>query len=378
MGAHGAVAQSGEGHDGSLAMKRARFALLYALAWAPFAAIYTLLIYVQGGATTSPLAAWIGGIWCTVFAAVLGLGVCVLVRQLVFRSMSWWVVALSHVAGAMAYAAIWTALIAASIKSNAPPEVYEIFTAAAIGWQFLSGVFLYGVIAGISHAVLINRKLAAERQAATRAEALRARAELGALRAQMNPHCLFNTLHSISALVRSDPIAAEQAIERLATLLRDVLDANRVGEDQTTLASELSFVRMQLDLERLRFGDRLRVTESIDPDALDCLVPRFTLQPLIENAIRHGIGPTARGGTISVEARLDGDELELAVRDDGVGTGSSSEPGAGGLGLRSIRQRLAAHHNGRALVSVDSGEGKGFAVRITLPAVFAEPAPVAV
>jgi two-component system LytT family sensor kinase len=363
--------------EGGSLMKRLRFALVYSAAWVPFAVLYGVMIFTQSR-ETRPSDAISGSISSTLLGAVMGLGVWALVRRLVARPPGLALVMLSHTVGGMLYAGIWTGFIAFSIARYAPPAAYQTFIARAVGWQFLSGLFLYGVIAAISHAVVTTRKLNAERQAAARAEAMRARAELSALRAQMDPHFLFNTLHSISALVRSDPVAAEQAIERLASLLRDVLDANRVGEDQTTLASELSFVRMQLDLERLRFGDRLRVMESIDPDALDCLIPRFTLQPLVENALRHGIGPKVGGGSIAIEARLDGDELTLAVQDDGAGAVSSPEVGAEGLGLRSIRQRLAAHHNGRALVAVESGEGKGFAVRITLPAVFAEQSPVGV
>jgi two-component system LytT family sensor kinase len=377
MGEVRLVAESDEERAERTLMKRLRFALIYGAAWIPFAVLYGVMIFTQSRETRVSDAVS-GSISSTLVGAIMGLGVWALVRRLVARPPGVAFAMLSHTVGGVVYAGIWTGFIAFSIARYAPPAAYQSFIARAVGWQFLSGLFLYGVIAAISHAVLTNRKLNAERQAAARAEASRARAELGALRAQMNPHFLFNTLHSISALVRSDPIAAEHAIERLASLLRDVLDANRVGEDQTTLASELSFVRMQLDLERLRFGDRLRVSESIDPDALDCLVPRFTLQPLVENALRHGIGPRVGGGSIAIEARLDGDELEMVVRDDGVGAGSLSEPGAGGLGLRSIRQRLAAHHNGRALVAVESGEGKGFAVRITMPAVFAERTPIVV
>src|SRR6185295_6075001 len=112
------------------------------------------------------------------------------------------------------------------------------FLEYALGWELLTGLLIYGMVAGIAQAVAVGARLRRERDAASRAEALRARAELSALRAQMNPHFLFNTLHSISALVRTDPRAVEDALERLALLLRRLLDVNRAGADQIVLAEE--------------------------------------------------------------------------------------------------------------------------------------------
>jgi LytS/YehU family sensor histidine kinase len=225
----------------------------------------------------------------------------------------------------------------------------------------------------VGHAAAVGRALR-EREAAA------ARAELHALRAQLDPHFLFNTLHSLTALARRDPAAVERGLETFGALLRYVLDANRRGgaelrgastrpaDDDVTLADELAFVRDYLALERLRLGDRLRVEESLDDDAHECLVPAFALQPLVENAIRHGIAPRASGGTLRLAATLDPpDTLVVEVADDGVGCDADAPSVAGGLGIALVRRRLAARFGSTARVEIATRPAQGFRVRVSLP-----------
>lgn len=276
---------------------------------------------------------------------------------------------LMHAGLATIFAALWTLTIIASIYYGAPRAVLEQFLRNAVGWQFLSGLTLYAVIAGIATATANARRLREHEAVATRSEALRVRAELQALRAQLDPHFLFNTLHSLMALVRTDQHAAESALERLGDLLRYVLDVNRDALDEVPLADEWAFVRNYIGLEQLRLGDRLRVVSDLDPESLECLIPAFTLQPLVENAIRHGIATQPQGGQLSVTSRLEEDVLVLEIRDDGAGSDLIAVETAAGVGVRAVRQRLETRYGPTvADLRIETAPGTGFAAIVTLPA----------
>ena len=184
-------------------------------------------------------------------------------------------------------------------------------------------------------ALVYAREALETRAMSQRLQGQLAEARLHVLTAQLQPHFLFNTLNAIAALVRDDPTLAERLLARLSELLRHSL---RDGTDaETTLESELSFLEKYLEVQEARFGPRLAVTFQVDPALLDAKVPRLILQPLVENAIRHGIAPRSGPGAIQVSASQDGDRVRLSVLDDGLGlAGKLSE----GIGLRSTRERL--------------------------------------
>ena len=348
-------------------MSRVRFAVLYALAWTPLAALYALVLATQPRMNVTG-ALWGAG-WTIASAALLG-------------AVAWWIgtrvqyerahrarFLITHGLLSLAYGGILTGEIALSIKYRAPLDVYERFMREAFGWQVLFGIALYGLVVGISYALQAARRLRDEERRAVRSEALRIDAELRALRAQLNPHFLFNTLHSITALVRSDPADGERALEQFGALLRYVLDVNRNRSEEVPLEEELGFVRTYLSLERLRLGDRLHVREEIDPDALECLVLGFSLQPLVENAIRHGIAPRAGAGTLRIAADVVGEHLVLEVADDGAGADGARVAEASGVGLTAVRQRLEARWGPRARMEIVTAPRNGFVVRLTVPAV---------
>ena len=356
---------------------RRRFWLLYAAAWTPFAAIHTLLVMIQGAPF---LRALTGSLTTVVPAALLGAFVWRFAEGPAMRMKGRPYFLLTHAALALAFAIAWTLVIVASIYYGAPRSVFDNFLRNAIGWQFLSALTVYAVVAGIASAVANSRRLREQEAAAARSEALRVRAELQALRAQLDPHFLFNTLHSLMALVRTNQRAAESALERLGDLLRYVLDVNREVLDEVPLADEWAFVRNYLELEQLRLGERLRVVDDLDPESLDCLIPAFTLQPLVENAVRHGIAPQPRGGTLTVSSRLVGDDLLLDVSDDGAGADPEAVRRATGVGVRAVRQRLEARYGPSARLAIKTAPGTGFTVTASLPARAAAqpPAPSAV
>ena len=229
---------------------------------------------------------------------------------------------------------------------------------------------------------LLAREYAGEARrrgvAAAEAEALLARARLETLTARLQPHFLFNALQAIATLIRRDPDSAAKMTVRLGDLLRASLRS--AGEGRVPLRTELELVRAYLDLESVRFSDRLTVRYDVDDSTLDCLVPDLLLQPLVENAVRHGITPRGDGGTITVSAGRIGDRLELAIADDGVGlpagTGAGPAPDAArrdGLGLATTRERLAVMYSGSAAFSIERGPEGGTIARISIPAQVAPP-----
>ena len=232
-------------------------------------------------------------------------------------------------------------------------------TSPVLGWNLLIGCWLYVLIAGLSYAIRANRRARAQEAAASEARLLAQQAQLVALRAQINPHFLFNALHSVGALVSIDPARADQALESLGDLLRYALGT----EHEVLLAQEWTFTRNYLSFEQLRLGDRLRVDAHADPDALSAVVPPLILQPIVENAVRHGIADRADGGRITLRCSVESDRLVLRVMDDGRG----AQGAADGLGLKSVRRRLAALYGDRATVDIESS-ATGCTVSITLPA----------
>ncbi len=203
---------------------------------------------------------------------------------------------------------------------------------------------------------------------------LAATAQLAALRAQINPHFLFNSLNSIAQLIHADPAKAEACVERLAAIFRYVL---RRGEQELVpLAEELRIAEAYLDIERARFGDRLQVETHVDPKSLRQLIPSLILQPLVENAVKHGLARKVGGGTVRIDAAITDGVLSLSVGDDGVGM-----PGASladvferGVGLRNLRARLERLYGTEHAPEITSTPGLGTRVSLRLPVRGAEAA----
>ncbi len=202
-------------------------------------------------------------------------------------------------------------------------------------WEMMT----YWAIAGLSHAVLYYRE---SRDRAVRASQLETRlieAQMATLQQQLQPHFLFNTLHAISTLMHRDVEAADRTLMRLSDLLRMTLE--NVGQQEVTLQAELDFVSKYLEIERTRFADRLIVTFNIDPVALDSLVPSLLLQPLVENAIKHGVARKAGPGHIEISAKNLHGKLWIEIRDDGEGLSESGLAALQkGIGVSTTRARL--------------------------------------
>jgi sensor histidine kinase YesM len=245
-------------------------------------------------------------------------------------------------------------------------------------WRLIWGVAVYGGLVAAFTALLNSKAARQSALAAEQAQSARVRAELSALRGKLNPHFLFNTLNTLIALTRRDPKIAEQNLLRFAGLLRHVLDNQRHGRDRCPLGNEIDFVRDYVELEKLRLGKRLNVVWYIDESALDVEVPALSMQPLVENAIVHGIAPKIEGGTLTISAniRLNADRSEtlvLSVADDGQGCSQEQLDKANnsnerqGLGVSAVRQRFALATNNQAKFLIITAPAAGFKTTIEMP-----------
>jgi two-component system LytT family sensor kinase len=223
---------------------------------------------------------------------------------------------------------------------------------------------VYWGLIGLQHAVDYYGQARVREVRSARLETRLMESQLQALQQQLHPHFLFNTLHAISTLVHRDPDKADLMIERLSDLLRITL--RKVGVQEVELAEELEYLRAYLDIEQVHFGSRLRIEYRVDAAALDVLVPTLILQPLVENAIRHGLEPMVREGTLSIEAQADGDTLWLRVRDDGAGLPKNWQRREG-VGLTNTRSRLDRLYGEEAALTVRENPGGGVLVDIYIP-----------
>lgn len=332
--------------------------IAYIIAWLAAATFWTLAAATGSG--RSPAEALPYALLAMGSAAAMGVAVWRLTNRVTWnwRSAPFYAV---HAIAMTAYSAVyatssfWPDLAAGRVAM----AVHLVRTSPVLFWNLLMGSWLYLMVAGLSYAVRAQHRIRAQEAAAAEARLLAQQAQLAALRAQINPHFLFNALHSVGALVTIDPGRADRALERLGDLLRYALGA----DDEVPFGQEWRFTQDYLAFEQLRLGDRLRIDEDVDAATRSILVPPLILQPLVENAVRHGIADRPDGGRIEVRARVEDRQLVLSVTDDGQGDAGT---GGGGLGMGSVRRRLAAMYGDRAALTVKTVP-TGFSVTILLP-----------
>jgi sensor histidine kinase YesM len=272
-----------------------------------------------------------------------------------------------HVCAAVAYTLLSQVIFWIILKPIDKPLNWYV-------WPFLYSLMTYGVGASIFQQVRASQAAQRHALAIHEAQSLLIASELSALRSKLNPHFLFNTLHSIIALTRKDPGAAETALFKFSDMLRYVLDTEKSGKDRVTLDEELAFVRDYLALEALRLGERLNVEWDIDPHTAGYSLPALTLQPLVENSIKHAFNPRSRPGRLLIRTRLDeaGGQLRLSVRDDGPGAEATGVRQSNGLGIRTVERRLRLDYGQHAAFEIQTAPGAGFDVSLSIPLPFHE------
>ena len=336
------------------------------LIWAPFMLLWTLFImtYTDFGIVGSLLS----GIVNTSAAAIPGIGIWHMTRA--YRWPDSWepLFYLVHVSVGTVFAAFW-ALSSGSIAHYYLDLTLEQYFSdpSTVLWRMLMGLFIYGCVTGVCYAAHNYNRFREQSIELHRLEALAAQAELGSLRARLNPHFIFNALHSISALMSKDIVKAEYAIEKLGYLLRYVLEEKAAVF--IPLREEWEFTRDYFEIENMRLDNSVELEAEISDAAFRFDVPPLVLQPLVENSMKHGRFGSQRRNYIKVQADIVAGDLQLCVADNGPGIGS----GAGGdkadshHGLRMLVERLELLYANQATVIVDDQGAEGFRVEIRLP-----------
>ena len=291
-----------------------------------------------------------------------------LARRFPFERRRWPIGVLAHLLAIVLFSCVYTAVCAIWRTHIAGSPIESESWVARFGMLLRttshSNVIVYSAILGVYKAVGFYRKYRNRELRASQLEAQLAQAHLAALKSQLQPHFLFNTLNAISALVRDAPRDAERMIARLSDLLRMTLE--NVGVEEVPLRDELEFVHKYLEIEQTRFGERLVFRENIDPCTLDVMVPTLVLQPLVENAVRHGVAAQSTPCTIEITATRTGESLRLHVRDSGPGPSAGNDE-RHGIGLANTQARLQHLYGDRHRFEMNNGDDGGCVVRIVIP-----------
>ena len=264
---------------------------------------------------------------------------------------------------ALTYVVVWTAAIYGLESLRTGKPLHGFWSLPVLSRQASIGIWLYGLYAGVSYAVQTRHRLQEKETLAARAEALATAARLDAVRARLNPHFLFNALHTLSALVKFRPAMAEGAIERLGDMLRYTLKED--GRELVEFSEEYEFTRQYLSFEELRYEDRLKVDLQIDPESFNFDIPPFSMQTLAENAVRHAISIRPEGGSIWIKCSCRDGRLTVTVRDDGPGDGSAAGQ-SHQFGLRSLRDRLQSAYGPAGDLRIHTGRD-GFEASFVVP-----------
>ena len=306
--------------------------------------------------------------WIPATPIVLWLG-----RHFRVERGTWWRVLPVHLLACLlisiahfAFATYAYVLILPFGRENNPRPFWEMFLGRAMS-QFHLDLLIYAATLGVSYAVSYYFRYREREFRASQLESQLAQAQLQTLKMQLQPHFLFNTLNGIAGLVRDNRNkAAVNMLAGLSDLLRYTLE--NAGKQEVPLKEELEFLELYLDIQQMRFSDRLQVEMEIEPETLDALVPNLILQPLVENAIRHGTSRRAASGTVGVSARRDDGSLRIHIYDDGPGL--KRDDGAKtveGVGLSNTRARLSQLYGGRQKFTLSERGGGGVEAIIVIP-----------
>jgi two-component system, LytTR family, sensor kinase len=275
-----------------------------------------------------------------------------------------------HLAAGVGFALIHPVLFALATywtpSAQLPAMDFSTLLSNLIAKKCLTNIVTYAAILGVGHVFEYYRRFRERELRASQLEGQLVRARLRALEMQLRPHFLFNTLNTVSELIHSDPRSADRMVARLGDMLRATLDGE--GGDEVSLERELEHLDRYLDIERTRFRDRLRVDVEADAETLDAAVPKLFLQPIVENALHHGIGSRPGPGHVAIRASRENGMLVILVRDDGPGLASGPDSAEGsGIGLSNTRARIEQLYGRDADLRLRNVAGGGVEVSMTIP-----------
>ncbi len=275
-----------------------------------------------------------------------------------------------HIAASLIFTSIHVSLRITTYpireQGKVVPVSAKLWRSTFLFFAFDNIVNTYAMIAIFGHMMLYYHNLRERELRSAQLEGKLARAQLSMLRMQLQPHFLFNTLHTVSALIRDNPEAAEDVLVRLSDLLRQTLDNDTAQE--VPLRAELDFLSLYLQIEQVRFADRLAIHIDLAPDTLNALVPNMVLQPLVENALRHGIGRKAQAGRLEIRSWRQGSDCMISVQDSGTGFPANSTGDlTGGIGLSNTRSRLEHLYPGNHSLRLDNALEGGALVTLRIP-----------
>jgi len=336
------------------------------LLWTLWVLFYSLIMSLQVGMPY--WGALISGAFSYYTFALLSILIWFICKKIPLGKIATAILIAIHCCLAMLLSALWQFLMFGTwylIEGKQALEAVPIRT--FIGWQFLFGMIQYFLIAGISYTIIYYRNLKKKELEEAKLKILTREAELKALKLQMNPHFLFNSLNSINALVTKDPVLARKMIAQLAELLRMSLESH--DRLLIPLKQELDLVHRYLAIEQMRFGEKMVFNETIDPALLTRPFPAMLLQPLLENAVKHGIANSLAGGTISLSIRRQNNHLVTSIANEiEEKRGKPVSPGVkNGLSFANIRQRLDRMFPDNYSWQVDQSDPHIFRVEFKLP-----------
>ncbi len=335
--------------------------VLYIIFWIIVIGVYSgLLHYSQN---VHPAAALADGIVFNLLLAGLGLALWYPAKFLTFESISFLNVLLRHTAAAVLFTTLW--LIAGFVFINTiltPGQKYDVFFYDTLIWRFLIGILFYFLITSFYYVIIYYSGYHERNTKEAELKSLITEAELKSLKFQINPHFIFNSLNSMSALTTINPAKAREMILKLADFLRYTLANNT--RQQNPLHEELKNIKLYLDIEKIRFEDKFEYVEEVQTECLETLVPNMILQPLVENAIKHAVYETLNKVTIKLSCIPEDQFLRIMISNNYDKDGKKKS--GAGVGLQNIKNRLKLIYNMENLMSIENGEGV-FTVSLFIP-----------
>lgn len=334
--------------------------------WTLWIVIYLIILKYQTGISWSNAA--ISSSQSNYIFALLGIGIWFNCRKIPLGIMPMGLFLLIHFLLAISYSALWIFLSYGLWYLFEGKRIFQIVPIETyIGWQFLFGMIMYFLVAGIFYTIIYYKQYREKELRETELKLLKRDAEFRALKMQVNPHFLFNSLNSINALVKKNPEQARDMIAKLSDLLRMSLESR--DEMLVPLKEELELARLYLEIEEIRFGDRMVIHEEIDPELLDNAFPAMILQPLLENAIKHGIADHRGKGSIQISLKRRDNHLRCTVSNT-IRKGHKRDRMKStndGTGLANIRRRLDLFYSDQYDFKADYLDSEWYEVTLSLP-----------